>query len=100
MKKLDTYAREIIKKPNTSLKITGYTDSIGTIPYNQELSENRAKAVSDYLKSINVPNEIVYSGKGIAITEQDNELNRYVKNRNQINKIYFKNKQLLKALVL
>jgi outer membrane protein OmpA-like peptidoglycan-associated protein len=32
-----------------SVRITGYTDRIGTDSYNQKLSERRAKAVKDYL---------------------------------------------------
>lgn len=43
-------AVEFVKKyPNTSVKIEGHTDSIGTDQYNQKLSERRAKAVADYL---------------------------------------------------
>jgi outer membrane protein OmpA-like peptidoglycan-associated protein len=39
----------ILKKyPDTNILVTGHTDSDGTEEYNQTLSEQRAKAVSDY----------------------------------------------------
>jgi outer membrane protein OmpA-like peptidoglycan-associated protein len=43
---------DFVKKyPNSSVKIEGHTDSIGTEKYNQKLSERRARAVADYLIS-------------------------------------------------
>lgn len=40
---------DILKKyPDSNILIAGHTDSDGTEKYNQELSERRAKAVSDY----------------------------------------------------
>lgn len=35
--------------PNVSVAVYGHTDSIGTIEYNQRLSENRAQSVVDWL---------------------------------------------------
>jgi len=37
------------KYPNANVKIEGHTDSMGTDPYNQKLSEQRAEAVQNYL---------------------------------------------------
>ena len=37
------------KNPEVTAEIYGHTDSTGTIPYNQKLSEKRAQAVVDYL---------------------------------------------------
>ncbi|MCF1190446.1 OmpA family protein [Mangrovimonas sp. AS39] len=37
------------KHPNLSVEIYGHTDDVGTSERNQELSEQRAKAVADYL---------------------------------------------------
>jgi outer membrane protein OmpA-like peptidoglycan-associated protein len=39
------------KYPDTDLTIQGHTDSKGSETYNQTLSEKRAKAVADFLKS-------------------------------------------------
>ena len=37
------------KNPSLKLEIEGHTDNRGAADYNQRLSENRAKAVMDYL---------------------------------------------------
>ncbi|PWU24768.1 MAG: hypothetical protein C5B48_04685 [Candidatus Rokuibacteriota bacterium] len=39
------------KYPGHKVSIEGHTDSIGTVPYNQRLSERRAAAVKDWLVS-------------------------------------------------
>ncbi len=39
------------KYPDTNIEVQGHTDSVGSASYNQSLSEKRAGAVSDYLKS-------------------------------------------------
>ena len=48
--RLDEIADVMKKHPEiTSVRITGYTDRIGTDSYNQKLSERRANAVKNYL---------------------------------------------------
>lgn len=42
------------KYPNTTLKVEGFTDSIGSAGYNQRLSERRADSVARYLENIGV----------------------------------------------
>ena len=37
------------KNPKVKVEVSGHTDNTGSKPHNQELSENRAKAVVDYL---------------------------------------------------
>jgi OmpA-OmpF porin, OOP family len=46
---LDSVANLLKKYPVVQLSIEGHTDSIGGVPYNQTLSENRAGAVMQYL---------------------------------------------------
>ena len=63
------------------IKITGHTDSSGSIEYNIKLSENRAKSVSEYLISKGIKKDrISYSGKGSEhpISEFDDSRNRRV----------------------
>lgn len=48
---LDSIAERIIAYPETKIEIRGYTDSRGTEPKNQTLSENRAGGVKTYLQS-------------------------------------------------
>ncbi len=41
--------------PNLKLQVEGYTDNVGSAPYNQKLSENRAQATGDFLVAQGVP---------------------------------------------
>jgi outer membrane protein OmpA-like peptidoglycan-associated protein len=53
------------KNSKFNLNITGHTDSIGTKPYNQILSEKRAEAVCQYLVSLGVEkSRLTSEGKG------------------------------------
>jgi outer membrane protein OmpA-like peptidoglycan-associated protein len=53
------------KNSKFNLKITGHTDSIGTKPYNQILSEKRAEAVCQYLVSLGIEkSRLTSTGKG------------------------------------
>jgi OOP family OmpA-OmpF porin len=71
--------------PTSTAKIVGHTDSIGTVEYNQALSERRAKAVYDYLASRGVsPSRMQAIGMGESdpvadnATEAGRQLNRRV----------------------
>ena len=46
---LDKVAEVLGDYPQTMIDIYGHTDSVGADAYNQTLSENRARAVADYL---------------------------------------------------
>lgn len=46
---LDKLAMELTKRPAVNIEISGHTDNVGGEKSNQILSENRAKAVRDYL---------------------------------------------------
>lgn len=63
--KLDDLAKKI-KDINLEVVIaTGYTDSFGSVPYNQKLSVRRAEAVKAYLVSQGIEaNRIYVEGKG------------------------------------
>jgi outer membrane protein OmpA-like peptidoglycan-associated protein len=40
--------------PNTTIEVAGHTDSIGSVAYNQRLSDRRAEAVATYLDNLGV----------------------------------------------
>ncbi|MGA8263595.1 MAG: OmpA family protein [Ignavibacteriaceae bacterium] len=48
---IDKLAVILNKYPDTNILVTGHTDSDGSDQFNQTLSEQRAKSVSDYSKS-------------------------------------------------
>lgn len=48
---LDKLINVLQKYPDTNIEIIGHTDSKGSDEYNQRLSERRANAVADYLRS-------------------------------------------------
>jgi outer membrane protein OmpA-like peptidoglycan-associated protein len=53
------------EKPKFNLNITGHTDSIGTKPHNQILSEKRAEAVCQYLVCLGIEkSRLTSAGKG------------------------------------
>jgi OOP family OmpA-OmpF porin len=65
-------AREELSQAN-KIKITGYTDNIGSADYNMKLSLRRAEAVRDYLVSIGVdPKKIEVKGEGMTNPVADN----------------------------
>jgi outer membrane protein OmpA-like peptidoglycan-associated protein len=49
--KIDEIARAMQKNAEVRILVEGYTDSVGSEPYNQRLSERRAEAVRDYMIS-------------------------------------------------
>ncbi len=52
MDELDRLVARVKKTPaNEQLVLVGHTDSVGTVQYNQGLSERRARSVADYLMS-------------------------------------------------
>ena len=51
--------------PNTTIKLTGYTDNIGKKEYNKELSQNRAVTVANVLVKMGTSKEAIQmEGKG------------------------------------
>ena len=57
--------RFLNKYPNIVVEISGYTDSKGTLEYNQKLSDERASAVVNYLISNKISkNRLIAKGYG------------------------------------
>lgn len=55
------------KNPDLRIEVSGHTDSVGSAKFNQQLSENRAKAVVDYLVSKGIdPSRLEYKGYGFS----------------------------------
>jgi OOP family OmpA-OmpF porin len=57
-----------------SVKVVGYTDSVGSVAYNEKLSLRRAESVKNYLTEHGVPGDkITVEGKGKADPVADNK---------------------------
>ena len=61
------------QNPSRTVEITGFTDSTGSVEYNQELSERRAEAVRQALMSYGIsPQRVVTRGLGPALPVASN----------------------------
>jgi outer membrane protein OmpA-like peptidoglycan-associated protein len=56
---IDKVIAHLQKSPDFTVEIKGYTDSVGSDPYNNMLSRRRAKMVLDYMNSRGVPSELM-----------------------------------------
>lgn len=63
---LDVFA-EWVKENHLILEIRGHTDDVGDEAYNQQLSEQRAQAVKDYLSSAGCPTSTLFT-KGFGMS--------------------------------
>ena len=71
--RLDKLAEFLTQFPNRKLLIEGYTDSVGSDSYNQDLSDRRAQAVRDALVQRGVDSSrITARGYGKAHPVADN----------------------------
>lgn len=71
---LYTLVEFLIDHPDVKLEIRGHTDNIGGEQYNQTLSDNRAKAVYDFLIENRInPNRLKYKGYGQNMPVDTNE---------------------------
>ena len=62
---LNSVSKVLATYADTTLRVTGHTDSTGGRAYNQTLSEDRARSVADYLASHEVGRErLLISGAG------------------------------------
>ena len=82
---LDKLAEYLKNNKDIKIEIDGYTDNVGTEKFNLKLSENRAKAVKNYLVKKDIDKErITYKGFGSSLpiatnyTPEGRKLNRRV----------------------
>ncbi len=65
MAELDRLYKLLMDIPTLKIEISGHTDNVGSATYNQQLSENRAKAVVNYLKKKGMAaDRLQYKGYG------------------------------------
>ncbi len=87
IEKLDKIAKILKKYDNFSMLIEGHTDNIGSDEYNKKLSENRAKAVEEYLIQKGINSDSLYSigyGESKPITSNESEDGRALNRRVEI----------------
>jgi len=58
---LDAVASTLLQYDRTRIEVEGHTDSTGSAAMNQQLSENRAMAVTSHLASRGVPRDRMYA---------------------------------------
>jgi outer membrane protein OmpA-like peptidoglycan-associated protein len=62
---LERLNKLMIENPTLKIELSGHTDSRGSDAYNQKLSENRARAVVDYLINLGISKDrLVFVGYG------------------------------------
>ena len=66
---ISALARLLIFNPKSKVIIEGHTDNVGSAATNQKLSENRANAVMEALKKMNVPPSIQFEVKSLGLSQ-------------------------------
>jgi outer membrane protein OmpA-like peptidoglycan-associated protein len=70
---LDLLVDLLKSNANVSIEIQGHTDNVGDVKFNQKLSENRAKAVYDYLLKNGIDaKRLTFKGFGETKPKADN----------------------------
>ncbi len=90
IEELDEVATMLNENPDTLIRIEGHTDSVGTESYNQQLSEQRAQSVADYLADQDVPrHRMLIEGRGERdpVASNDTEEGRQQNRRVEIHTI-------------
>ncbi len=71
---LNKVVKLLQSNPDIRIEIGGHTDNTGSVEYNQILSENRARAVTNYLISASISSErIVSKGYGFNVPVASND---------------------------
>jgi outer membrane protein OmpA-like peptidoglycan-associated protein len=84
---LDSVAAVLTKSPNTTITVSGFTDSVGKADANQILSKNRANSVAQYLINKGVSAQRIQAvgfGSGSPIASNDTEQGRSQNRRVEI----------------
>jgi outer membrane protein OmpA-like peptidoglycan-associated protein len=84
---LRNIARSLRDHPNSTVRVVGHTDNVGSAAYNMTLSQDRALAVAQALIRSGVPaSRITYSGRGFAepITSNNSAEGRAMNRRVEI----------------
>jgi OOP family OmpA-OmpF porin len=75
------------KYPEMAIEISGHTDNVGSMAYNQRLSESRANVVKDYLVRNGIPAKRVGAyGRSFRqpIASNDTNVGRQLNRRTEI----------------
>jgi len=95
---LDQLAKTLNKYADTNVVVEGHTDSSGATRYNQELSEDRADAVSTYLQAQGVQGQrINAAGKGEENPVGNNDTTSGRQANRRVEVAIFANEKLKKA---
>ncbi len=71
---LQRVAQFLKDNPEIKIRITGHTDNTGKVAYNLDLSQNRARAVANYLLNEGISmNRVSYKGMGATEPVADND---------------------------
>ena len=84
---LERLVRMMRENPSIEIEISGHTDNVGSASFNQRLSENRAKAVYDFLITRGISsNRLRFAGYGMSrpIAPNDTEEGRAQNRRTEI----------------
>ncbi len=70
---LNKLAQYLFRHPSIEIRIDGHSDNSGSKNRNQRLSEERARAVFEYLITHGVQNKMFYKGYGSSVPIADND---------------------------
>jgi len=85
---LDSVVKVLIKFDQTQLVVDGFTDSQGSFEYNQQLSEQRARSVANYLRGAGVTPQRLQSngwGERYPVADNGSESGRVANRRVELN---------------
>lgn len=95
---LNDLAKTLNKYSDTNILVQGHTDNTGTDEHNQTLSENRAKAVSNYLMQQKItPDRLNTMGFGESEPIADNNTTAGRQQNRRVEVAIYANKKLVRA---